>query len=144
MILLDATALIALAKDEAAADEVSAILEDGNAAITSVNLAELIDHLVRVDGRDARRVDALVQPLVDEKLEVRRPTGADAWRAALIRARHYDRKTSALSLADCFLLAGARNDDSIATSDQPVAAAARAEQIALVALPNSAGARPPS
>ncbi len=144
MILLDATALIALAKDEAAADEVSAILEEGNAAITSVNLAELIDHLVRVDGRDARRVDALVQPLVDERLEVRSPTVADAWRAALVRARHYDRQTCALSLADCFLIAGARPSDSVATSDQPVAAAARAEQIDVVALPNSRGERPPS
>ncbi|MBA2460997.1 MAG: PIN domain-containing protein [Actinobacteria bacterium] len=143
MILLDAAALVALAKDEPAADEVSAILEAGDAAISSVNLAELIDQLVRVDGRDPQRVDALVQPLVDEKLRVRSPSGADAWRAALIRARYYDRKTCALSLADCFLLA-ATGDESIATSDQPVAGVARAEGVTLIALPNSAGERPQS
>lgn len=142
MIVLDAAALVALAKDEPAADEVSAILEGGEAAISSINLAELIDQLVRIDGRDPQHVDALVQPLVEENLQVRRPGREDAWRAALIRARHYHRKACALSLADCFLLAAAGADDSIATSDQPVAAVARAERVTLVALPNSAGERP--
>ena len=144
MIVLDAAALVALAKDEPAADEVSAILEGGEAAISSINLAELIDQLVRLDGRDPQHVDALVQPLVEENLQVRRPGHEDAWRAALIRARHYHRKTCALSLADCFLLAAAGGGDGIATSDRPVAAVARAEGIKLIGLRNSSGQRPQS
>jgi rRNA-processing protein FCF1 len=65
-----------------------------------------------------------------------------AWRGALLRARHYHRSTSALSLADCVLVASAGPDDSIATADPAVATAARAEGIDVIALPSSSGQRP--
>jgi hypothetical protein len=45
-------------------------------------------------------------------------------------------------MADCFLLAAASVDDRIATADSAVAAVARAETIAVVALPDSAGQHP--
>jgi hypothetical protein len=68
---------------------------------------------------------------------------SEAWLAAEIRAKHYDRKTCALSLADCFLLAHAITaGDEIATADPPHAAVARSEGIAVIPLPDSAGTRP--
>ena len=45
-------------------------------------------------------------------------------------------------LADCFLIAAAGADDSVATADGPVAEAAREEGIAVHALPDSGGDRP--
>jgi PIN domain nuclease of toxin-antitoxin system len=49
-VLLDAFALIALLRDEPAADEVETILRRGEAAMSAVNLAEALDVLQRVDG----------------------------------------------------------------------------------------------
>lgn len=64
-----------------------------------------------------------------------------ARRAAELRARHYDRRDSALSLADCMALATVAGGDDFATSDGPLAAAARTEGLEVIPLPNSAGAR---
>jgi hypothetical protein len=67
----------------------------------------------------------------------------EAWRAADLRARYYDRKARALSLADCLLLAHVcTGGDEIATADPAIADVARAEGLALIPLPDSAGARP--
>jgi len=70
---------------------------------------------------------------VDERL---------AWRAAELRRRHYARRTSELSLADCVALAAVGSADSLATADAPLARAAQAEALEVVALPDSRGRRP--
>lgn len=65
-----------------------------------------------------------------------------AWRAGEIRAAHYRRKSTALSLADCVLLASAGPENEIATSDRAVAATARKLDIAVIPLLDSQGGRP--
>ena len=142
MILLDAYALVAFLADEPAAEEVEELLRGGGTAITVVNLAEAIDVTERVHHATAGEVREAVDPLVGDALRVIEVTAETAWAAADIRIRHYHRTARPLSLADCFLLAAAGADDSVATADGPVAEAARAEGIVVHALPNSGGTRP--
>jgi uncharacterized protein with PIN domain len=142
-VLLDAFALIALLRDEPAADEVETILRRGEAAMSAVNLAEALDVLQRVDGVDRPRLDALTGPLIRESLALLAVDERTARDGADIRARRYHRTRAPLSLADCLLLAAARGTQAvIATGDRPLAGAARAEEIEVTALPDSRGRRP--
>jgi uncharacterized protein with PIN domain len=142
LILLDAYALVALAADEPAAGDVEGLLRAGESAVTSINLAEAVDVTQRVRGLPPEDVRAALDPLLGEVVSVVAQGGGEGWRAAELRLRHYDRRTNPLSLADCFLLAAAGPDDRIATSDPPLAAAARAEAIGVIPLPDSSGRRP--
>jgi predicted nucleic acid-binding protein len=142
--LLDAYALVALIVDEPAADEVERILRGGDARVVVINLAESVDVAHRVHGLPPDEIRRTLEPLLAGRgLSPIASTEAHAWLAAEVRSAHYDRKTSALSMADCLLIAHAITDGSaIATSDPPLAAAARAEGLEVVALPDSAGASP--
>jgi uncharacterized protein with PIN domain len=140
--VLDAYPLIALLRAEPAADEVEAILREGNAAMSAVNLAETLDVLERrfaVPNSDLR--SALGQ-LISAGLEVRGVSEPQAWRAAELRARRYARQRCELSLADCFALSSVGEGDRLATADRPLAEAARAEGLAVTPLPDSQGQRP--
>jgi PIN domain nuclease of toxin-antitoxin system len=142
VILLDAYAVLALARDERAADEAEAIIRTNDVGISAVNLLEVLDRLVRRYGWSPNETSARLGLMIGERLMVV-PTDTDiAWRGALLRARHYERNACALSLADCVLLASARRDDAVVTSDPAVAAVARAEGIDVIALPDSSGRRP--
>lgn len=144
MTFLDAYALVALVVDEPAANEVETLLREGDSVVVTANLAEAIDVAHRVHGRAIEDVRSALEPLfLANVLSALASEEPDAWFAAEIRGRHYDRRKRALSLADCFLLAHAlAAHDRIATADPPVAEVARAEGIDVVALPDSTGARP--
>jgi ribonuclease VapC len=142
VIALDAYALVAFLADEPAREQVETALE-GSCLMSTVNLAESYDVLGRVYGVSERELRNLVDPLVGEAFAVELPTAADAWSAASLRHRYYERATRALSLADCFLLATAsRLEASIATADPAVASAARSESVEILALPDSTGRLP--
>lgn len=128
---LDAFALIAFLEDEPAAAEVELILGAGNAAIPSVNLAEAAQRIFRNStiGRDE-----LEQITAGIPLAVIPFTQAHAWRAAELRARHYRRVGSAVSLADCCLVAVATVADRVATADPAVLRMAEAEGIGTIEL----------
>lgn len=144
MILLDAFALVALLVDEPAAAEVDALLRGSDCAVTAVNLAETLDVGVRVLGRDPEVLSAKLLQLRGSVLGLVEVGEDEAREAARLRWTHdHHRRTAALSLADCLLLAGARlRGAAVATSDPPLAAAARRESLAVVALPGSTGTRP--
>lgn len=144
MTVLDAYALVAFVADEPAADEVETLLRRDDARVAPVNLAEAVDVAGRVRGVPAEDVHGALDPLLlGGSLAVTASGEREAWLAAELRTRHYDRKDRALSIADCFLLAHAVADgDAIATSDPPLATAARAEEVEVIALPDSSGARP--
>ena len=143
MIFLDAYALIALLADEPPAAEVERLLRAERCAMTAVNLAESVDVALRVGGVPRAEVETVVGGLthsgVIAVVEVAEDGG---WRAAAVRAAHYAPRRSELSLADCFLVAAAGVDDAVATADVPVATAARAEGIRVIALAASSGVRP--
>ena len=145
MTLLDAYALIAFLAGGPAAGDVRSILREGDAAVTTTNLAESLDVSRRVYGLPIERAMEVMEPLLDGTL-VTVPLTADvAVRAASIRAKHYHRARRPISLADAVLLAAATdaggvgpgNGDAhrIATSDPDVLAIAREERIATAALP---------
>jgi predicted nucleic acid-binding protein len=141
--LLDAYAIVAFVAEERAAAEVDGILRQGSSAVTSVNLAEALDVLVRTHGVPGRYAREIIEPLVDDSIVLVAPGWTEASHAAEIRARRYDRRKRDLSLADCFLLGtAATHGHEVATSDPAVAATAREEGIALVPLPDRFGKRP--
>ncbi len=126
---------------EPAADEVERLLDDGDAGIASINLAEAIDVAMRVHGVPESRVSTELAELTQSSLVVVDCDHARAVRAGELRARHYKSRTRAISIADCVLLASAGSDDTIATADGSVLEVARAEGIDVVALVDSTGRR---
>lgn len=144
MTLLDAYALVALIADEEPAAEVEAILRGYPARIVAINLAEAVDIAQRVHHVPTEEVRGAIEPLLlSNVLSVAVSDEPQAWLAAEIRSRHYDKNVAALSMADCFLLAHAVTDGGpIATADAPIAATAAALEIDVVGLPDSSGARP--
>jgi PIN domain nuclease of toxin-antitoxin system len=143
--LLDAYALIALLRGEREPASVQVLdLLSGVVHVTTVNLAEVVDQLTRVDGIPGERLRSDLAPVIGAgrlvPLELGEP---DAWLACALRAQHYHRDRCALSLADCFLLAaGKLHGAAIATADPAIAATARKEDIALIPLPDLRGLRP--
>lgn len=140
--VLDAFALVALALDEPAADEVETIVRRGGARVAAVNLAEALDQLGRARGRNGEALRAAFGPVLGESVAVHELGEADAWRAVELRRGHYRRRTSELSLADCFALAIVEPEDVFVTADPPLIRAARAEGREVVALSDSRGRRP--
>jgi len=141
--LLDAYALVAVLTDEPAADEVDQLMRRDRCAMTIVNLAEALDIVHRRDGVEEHVLRTAIEPLLDSHLAVHASDAEEAWLAASIRGRYYNAKSSAISVADCLLLAAATTSrNAVATADPAVAAVARQEGIGLFPLPDSTGARP--
>ena len=139
MIILDAYAVLAFLQRERAGPLVRELLRsDEELALTVLGVAEVIDRLVRHAGvdEDDAWTDvaqlALAAPPLDPPLAVR---------AGLLRARHYHRRTRAISLADCVAAETARRfDASLATSGPALLTTCDEEGIAFIALPDSSGA----
>jgi len=138
--VLDACAVIALFKDEAGADQVASILVRGEAELTPIGLAEVVDQVARVYGEDpddyASRL-ALLGLIAPPPM-----TAPIALDASLLRARHYHRTRRAVSLADCVAAATAqRLQRPLATSDPALLDLCSEEGIPYLALPGSDGTR---
>jgi predicted nucleic acid-binding protein len=141
--LIDASALIALLGGEPAAREVQAILGDGGAGMTTLNLAESVDRLQRRYGLAGARTRPVIEGLLDDALTLVPLGVAEAWRAAEIRASHYHRTRCPLLLADAVLIASAGTGRRIASADRHVLQVAAREGVATTALPDSRGRRYP-
>jgi predicted nucleic acid-binding protein len=139
MIVLDSFAVLALLRDEPAADQVQQLVEgEEDTALTALGIAEVIDHLVRVMGAEE---DEAVLDLAQLGLSPPSPVeAAMASQAGQLRARHYHRKSRAVSLADCIAAETARPIDShLATADPQLLDLCQEEDISVIALPDSAG-----
>lgn len=132
--VLDAYALIALTLDEPAADEVARILRGGDAAVTSVNYGETLDQLVRARRMPEPRVRSVLEPLLDGPLGRVDVGFGIVGKAVRLRAAHYHRERSPLSLADCICVAAAGPSGAVATADAAILAMAESEGIATVRL----------
>jgi predicted nucleic acid-binding protein len=129
--VLDAYALIALLAKEPAEPAVKRILRRGAATMPSVNLAEALDHLERRERIAEQELRELIEQLPIRVLPLTEPV---AWNAAALRARHYDRRRRAVSIADCVLVASAGAGDEVVTNDPAVLDMARAELVKVVEL----------
>jgi PIN domain nuclease of toxin-antitoxin system len=140
--LLDAYAVVAFLLEEPAAGEVEELLRNEECGITVVNLAETVDVCLRVRRLGSAELRGAIEPLLGSEIEVVQHSEEDAWKAAEMRVQHHERRDTALSLADCFLVVAARPGDRIATADPALARVARSENVDVVALPDRAGNRP--
>jgi PIN domain nuclease of toxin-antitoxin system len=139
LIVLDSFAVLALLKDEPAAVQVQQLIEaDVEATLTTLGVSEVIDHLVRLAAADEEEA---VLDLAQLGLASPPPMEhAMAVQAGLLRARHYQRKSRAVSLADCVAAETARPGASqLASADPHLLAMCRDEGIAVIALPDSTG-----
>jgi predicted nucleic acid-binding protein len=133
--LLDAYALIAFLVGGPAKQQVRAILREGDAAVATANLVEVLDVSQRVHGLPISRAVEGLEPLLEEALTAISLDSTVARRAAEIRAEHYHRSSRPISLADAVLIGSAKPGDRIATADRDVLAVAKAEKVESVALP---------
>lgn len=138
MTVLDSFAVLALLKGEPAAGAVRQLILKGDATLTPLGIAEVIDHLVRLVGvsEDEAALDlAQLDLMHGVPLDA-----AIALHAGILRARHSHRRNRAVSLADCVLAAMARAlDDIVATADPQLLELCRDEHIATHPLPDSSG-----
>jgi len=132
--LLDAYALIAFLAGGPAAPEVRALLREGDAAVATANLLEVLDVSQRVHGVPIARTVEILEPLLEGPLTAVPLDSTVARRAAEIRARHHHRSSRPISLADAVLIGSAKLGDRIATADHDVLAVAKAEGLGSVAL----------
>ncbi|HET9059709.1 MAG TPA: PIN domain-containing protein [Acidimicrobiales bacterium] len=139
MTVLDAYAVIAFLRAEPAAGEVRGLLGT-DAQLTSVGVAEVLDHLVRVVGADEEEATLdLAQLGLLDGTAVDSGVGAEAGR---LRARRYHRARCAVSMADCIAAQTARSiGEPLATSDPHLLDLCYAEGIPTVVLPGSDGSR---
>lgn len=142
MTVLDAYALVAYLRAEPCADEVAALLR-GTTALSAANAAEVVDQLTRVFGSDPDDVHADLALLANAGMELVAVTPDMGLLAGRLRAKHYHRERSAVSLADCLAAATALTlGRALATSDPALAGVVRAEGGELHALPDSQGSLP--
>lgn len=129
MSVLDAYAIVALLRNEDSAARVEGLLADpGAAMISAVNVAEAVDVLVRSYRHSTREVAEKLDWLAAGGLVTVPVTDVIARRAGALRAGHYHRSRSPISLSDCVALATAiARGDALATSDGPLLEVARAE-----------------
>jgi PIN domain nuclease of toxin-antitoxin system len=144
--VLDAQAIVAGLTAEPAMSEVARILHDRESIpmVSAVTVGETMDILVRVRHHRVEHCDAQLQLLYSGGLEVV-PVDEEIGRlAGLLRARHWNRDSRPVSLADCTALATAiLNQEAIATADAALIGAARAEGHPVIVLPDSEGRRAP-
>lgn len=140
MTVLDAYAVIAYLRAEPAAREVRPLLDTGDAALTAVGVAEVVDHLVRLAGAEEEDVVLdLAQLGLLEAIAVGSDLGLAAGR---LRARRYHRNRCAVSMADCIAAEAARaGATSLATSDPHLLDLCHMEGIAAIVLAASDGTR---
>lgn len=140
MTILDAYAVLAFLKNETAASEVEVLIAAGGTSLTVVGFAEVLDHLIRISGADEEDASLDVAQLgLDDPLPVGEKVAAAAGR---LRARHYHRTRSPVSLADCLAAEVARSEHrSLATSDPALLGVCHDEGIAVIVLPGSDGTR---
>jgi len=133
--------VLALLKGEPAAAEVRRLLEgEPGSVLTSVGVAEVLDHLIRVVGADEEEaaLDLAQLGLLDAHV-VNEALGVAAGR---LRARHYHRTRCAVSLADCIAAEAARAPGArLATADPHLLDVCYAEAITTQTLTASNGAR---
>ena len=99
--------------------------------------------LTRVFERAPDDVRAALELLEAGGLEVVSVDGNLGMEAGRLHARFYHRRTSPLLMADCVALASAMSlNEPLATSDPPLAAAARTVGVMIRPLPDSSGRSP--
>ncbi len=113
------------------------------ARVSAANVAEIVDVMTRIYERPIAATMTALAMLETAGLQTQVVDAEIGLSAGELHARHYDRRASPLSMADCIALATAiALQEALATSDRPLAAAALVEGVDVLSLPNSNGVRP--
>jgi predicted nucleic acid-binding protein len=138
--ILDSYAVLAFLKDEAAASEIQGLIAGGDASLTVVGLAEVLDQLIRIGGSDEEEASLDVA-----QLGLNDPVPIDdnvAGAAGRLRARRYHRGRCPVSLADCLAAEVARSHTRpLATSDPALLDVCHVEGVGVIVLTGSDGSR---
>ncbi len=130
MTVLDASVVIAGLTDPAT-DIFDDLLRGGVARISTINLAEVVDVLMRKHGSTREDVVDAVDLLVSIGLVIDGLSARQALAAGSLRARHFDKRTRPISMADCAVIALASEvAESIASTDRTLLEVAVAEGVA--------------
>jgi PIN domain nuclease of toxin-antitoxin system len=142
--VLDAYALLGYLLDTSLAELVEPLLrEDNPATISALNLAEVVDRLVRLTGQSESMVLDRIESLLDTGISVEPIDLRLGIQAGALRARHYRKRDSDVSMADCVACVTAIGLRlPLATADPCLAAVARTEGVAIIPLPDSRGRLP--
>jgi PIN domain nuclease of toxin-antitoxin system len=133
-VVLDASAVTALLLDEPGAETVAELLRSERVRMSTVNVAEVVDVLVRVRKGSPDEVIGRVEELVSTVVAPIAASLEQSLEAGEMRARTFVRRSRRVSLADCFVLTTAAAGETIVTTDAVLADVARAEGIAVVLL----------
>ena len=137
MTVLDAQAVLAYLKEEPAAVEAGRLMDQG-AELTTIGVAEVIDHLIRVLGLEEDR--AMIELATLDLPEARLLDAELMVGVGRLRARQYHRRSREVSLADCIAAEVARAAGTgLATSDPHLLDLCHEEGIATIPLPDSRG-----
>ena len=113
----------------------NALRIDQLASISALNVAEVIDRLVRTEGYSVAEVSSVFEQAIDAGLRVIDVTNTIGRAAGSLRAKHYKRAQGSLSMADCIALATAKEQGStLMTGDRMMIDVARAEEIEIAEL----------
>lgn len=141
--VLDASAIVALIANEPGGAEVSERLGATGGSCSAVNLAEVLDWLIRIGDVDPDTAGGALDAVVAAGLVVVPCDRAIAMSAGELRARWYNRRSAALSLADCVAIATTLAlDATLVTSDGVLGRIAIKAGVDVHPIRNSLGRRP--
>jgi ribonuclease VapC len=141
--VLDASAIVALVADEPGGAEVAERLGADGGSCSAVNLAEVLDWLIRIGGVEPTEARGAIDAIIAAGLVVVPGDRAIAITAAELRARWYHRRFAAVSLADCFAVATALElSSTLVTSDGALGRMAVRAGADVYPIRNSLGRRP--
>lgn len=135
--VLDASAVVSILRGEPGAVAASEAAVDGS--VPAINLAEARDRLLR-SMRDRPAVISAFELLLARGLRVLPCDRELAERAADLRAAHYDRRHTAVSIADCFAIAAAhRAEAALISCDEAQLRVAAATGVRVVPIAGADG-----
>jgi uncharacterized protein with PIN domain len=144
MAVFDAAPLVGVLTAEPGAHTIAQAMAVADVlAVSSINLAEVIDRVARQTTTSVLRVLDEIERWEAGGLHVVPLTSSHARVAASLRVDHYHARRCPVSLADCCAIALARErGEALATSDRAMLRVARAIGLDVLALPDSAGRVP--
>jgi predicted nucleic acid-binding protein len=145
MAIFDAAPLVAVLLGETGGLASGRMLSDTDAghAVCALNAAEIVDRVSRGSGEPAATVAAGMELWFEAALRCVPLDWSRARRAAELRARHYHRTRSPVTLADCGAIALAEElGMELVTSDGAMIRVARAIGVDVLPVPDSSGRTP--
>jgi len=144
MRVFDADPLINVLLDRPGAKKIAAVLDADlpGCRISSVTYSRVIERVARESASSSSDVAAVIEWWIAGGLSVDPVDAELASAAAAIRAEHYDRDRTPISLIDCHAMAlAASHNAELAASDAAVLRVAKAIGLTVLPLPDATGKR---